>query len=535
MNLLKSVYICILIFLLSTGIYINSLQNSFLIDDKPIVENNTLIRDIKNIPKIFLSNYWANTPYEKGVFLYRPLVISSFAVDYTIWKNNPFGFHLTNVIINGLNSVLLFFVLMKFFNFSKSLYTIYCILYTLLFTFHPIHTEAVNMIVGRTELLSTFFYLMTLLFYINNKYFCSLVTFFLSLLSKEIAITLPMVLFVYEFLFKNKYEKKYYIGFLSVIVIYLVIRAMVLGGFVSIYQTGILSEQNFLQRVFIVFQVLGYYLKLNFLPYPLTPDYSDLPLGNSLFKMDVFLSIILIIILFFIAYRFKDKQKIISFSIIWFFITILPVSNIVSIGALIGERFLYLPSISLSILMVGIYPKFKNLFLVFCILILIIFGIITFNRNYEWKDSFSLWSSVLKYQPDNVRANYNLGEFYENLKDYDKALMYYEKSIKYYPTHNWHPDKNSILVVKEKISNIYYNLCLKYYKEKNYKKSLEYSLKAISNNENNVEAYVMLGNNYFQLNEIPKALESYKKALQIDPNQYEAKENYERIKKVYKP
>ncbi|MFH1825334.1 MAG: tetratricopeptide repeat protein [Candidatus Firestonebacteria bacterium] len=502
-------------------------------DDKPIVESNALIRNLGNLPKIFVSNYWANTPYGKGVFLYRPLVISSFAIDYAIWSHNPFGFHLTNIILNDLNSVLLFLILVSFF---KSLPSTYYLLSALLFSFHPVHTEAVNMIVGRTELLATFFYLLTLWLYIKNKYFGCLITFFLALLSKEMAITLPLVLFSSEFIFKKKCEKKHYIGFLIVIAIYFIIRTTVLGGLVSAHQTGILSQQNFPQRIFIVFQVLGHYLKLLFWPYPLTPDYSDFPLGNSLFKLDVFIPLILIVVLLFIAYRFKDKQKIISFSIIWFFITILPVSNIISIGTLIGERFLYLPSISLSILAIWIYPKFRNfgntVLLVLGSVILIIFGMITFSRNYDWKDNFSLWNVVLKYQPDNVRANYNLGEYYESLKENDKALQHYEKSVEYYPQANWHPDRNSILMVKEKISNIYYGLCLKCYKDKDYKKSLEYCLKAISHNESKVESYVMLGNNYFQLNDIAKALESYKKALQINPDQFEAKENYKRIKNL---
>src|SRR5437879_12547686 len=105
----------IALFVLAFGIYFNSLRNDFNFDDNTIIKDNSLVRSLSNIPKIFVSNYWANTPYEKGVLLYRPLVIASFALDYALWGNNPFGFHLTNLLTNAANSTLVFWLLFMLF------------------------------------------------------------------------------------------------------------------------------------------------------------------------------------------------------------------------------------------------------------------------------------------------------------------------------------------------------------------------------------------------------------------------------------
>ena len=187
------------VLVLSCGVYLNSLHNDFNLDDNAIIKENPLIRTLSNLPKIFVSNYWANTPYEKGVLLYRPLVIATFAVDYALWGNNPFGFHLANLLINVANAALVLLLLAMLF--GNQLRPLQLALAALLFVFHPIHTEAVNMVVGRTELLATMFGLLTFIFYLRCWQKTAFLTFFLALLSKEIAVTIPIMIFLYERLF----------------------------------------------------------------------------------------------------------------------------------------------------------------------------------------------------------------------------------------------------------------------------------------------------------------------------------------------
>ena len=91
---------------LAFALHANSLNGSFLFDDKPLVLHNPLIRSVSSIPRLFVSNYWAQTPYEKEVLLYRPITMTSFALDHWVWKDNPFGYHLTNVVVHALVTVL---------------------------------------------------------------------------------------------------------------------------------------------------------------------------------------------------------------------------------------------------------------------------------------------------------------------------------------------------------------------------------------------------------------------------------------------
>src|SRR5258708_4431958 len=301
------------VFVLALGVYFNSLRNDFNFDDIAIIKNNSLVQHLSNLPKLFVSNYWANTPYEKGVLLYRPLVMASFALDYAVWGNNPFGFHLTNILINAVNAVLLM-VLLKYL-FGERVGLVGLGISTLLFAFHPVHTEAINMVVGRTELLAALFGLLTFILCLQGRNTAAALSFFLAMLSKEIAITVPVMLFLHQSLSGRSIDKRRYLMFAGVVVLYPAIRFAVLRGFVSIHQTGILDRQNIFQRALTVVQVLGYYLKLLLAPYPLTPDYSDVALPDSVMTAWVLVPAAAISAMLYSAWRSKKREMIVSFSV----------------------------------------------------------------------------------------------------------------------------------------------------------------------------------------------------------------------------
>ena len=104
----------IALFALTFLVYSNAIRNDFNFDDTTIIKNNPLVR-LPNLPRLLVANYWANTPYEKGVLLYRPLPVATFALDRTLWGDNPAGFHLTNVLINAANAALVFLLLAALF------------------------------------------------------------------------------------------------------------------------------------------------------------------------------------------------------------------------------------------------------------------------------------------------------------------------------------------------------------------------------------------------------------------------------------
>ena len=182
------------------AIYANSLKNDFVFDDESVVQNNLSIQSLSNIPKYFI----AEEGFHKVIGrYYRPVVSTTYAIDFYFWGLNPIGFHLTNIIINMISCLFLFSVLNKLFKNYKS-GNLAALLATLIFSSHPVHTEAVSWISGRTDSIATLFFFISFFYYIkknddnkiNHSIILSLLFYTLGLLSKEMVITLPVLIFI---------------------------------------------------------------------------------------------------------------------------------------------------------------------------------------------------------------------------------------------------------------------------------------------------------------------------------------------------
>lgn len=182
------------IFLITTVslvVYANTLKNGFLLDDDNFIIRSDYIKDWKNSFTIFTPQY-RNVP-ARHVDLNRPVMTWSLIWDYALWGLNPFGYHLTNLLLHSLNVILLYFLGLLILQ-RQSI----ALLGAIIFAVHPIHTEAVNGINFREDLLVTVFYLLATITFIKgdrskepliNK-MLSLTFFAAGLLSKETAITL---------------------------------------------------------------------------------------------------------------------------------------------------------------------------------------------------------------------------------------------------------------------------------------------------------------------------------------------------------
>src|SRR3990172_10667433 len=159
----KNLHLSILVLVivcLSQFVYLNSLSNQFVYDDKFTIVTNYFIKTWNNLPSLFNKDYFKFS----GELSYRPVVPLSYFIDYTLWKLNPFGFHLTNTLLHTLNSVLLFLLLKRIFNCQTTSF-----LATLIFSCHPVLTEAVNAISYREDLLATTFFIGAFLLYMKTS------------------------------------------------------------------------------------------------------------------------------------------------------------------------------------------------------------------------------------------------------------------------------------------------------------------------------------------------------------------------------
>ena len=180
--------------------YLNTLHHQFVFDDFRVIVNNSFIKDWKYFPTLFNSEYFKIS----GELSYRPLVTLSYFIDYTLWHLNPFGFHLTNLLIHTLNTFLVFSFILTITKDPK-----FAGISSLFFSVYPILTETENSVGFREDLLCATFFLLTLFFYVklytskykNTCYAIALLSYFFSLFSKEMAISLPLIIFALDLLF----------------------------------------------------------------------------------------------------------------------------------------------------------------------------------------------------------------------------------------------------------------------------------------------------------------------------------------------
>ena len=211
----------LILILISVAVYSNTVFNSFVWDEVDIIRDDVYMKSAKYITYLFTPTYWqkdfAVTTTEDKI--YRPLWALTFLADYKLWGFEPFGWHLTNIILYAVCSVILYyFLLLILKNGSVSF------LSTVLFTVYPIHTEAVAWMKNRSNILCCIFYLLSLIFFVKNtgqtqnkprisryrNVLISILCFILALLSKEVAVSLPVILVLYVCLFMNNKKNLYF-------------------------------------------------------------------------------------------------------------------------------------------------------------------------------------------------------------------------------------------------------------------------------------------------------------------------------------
>ena len=282
-------------------IYVNTLQNGYVLDDAAAIIDNKLVgQGISAIPEILL------TPYHNGdidkIFvytgndLYRPLSLVTFAVEYQLFKNSALPGHLINVLLY-IGCVILFFLFL--YHLFRKKRPVLAFISALLFAIHPIHTEIVANIKSRDELLCFLFGLLSMnafVKYVDGKDVRSLTSglifYFLSLLSKETSLTFLAIIPLIFFFYRNEDRKRSIQIFLYCalpVLVYLFIRFSVLmhynaynPSYVTFYENPLVAAPSFASRLATAILVLGKYLKLLIIPYPLICDYSynALPYAN---------------------------------------------------------------------------------------------------------------------------------------------------------------------------------------------------------------------------------------------------------------
>lgn len=522
------VLLIILVSCISFVIYLKALQSEFVWDDVQLITHPL---NIKNNPYSFFLG---------GGIYYRPILSLFMLIDFSFWHLNPIGYHLTNILLHIINSLLVFilsFYLLKNNQISKTENIanirffekpfIVSLLASILFAVHPIHTESVAWISGRTDILSTLFLLLAFLSFAtyekeDKKISLFLTGFFFlfSLLSKENGIALIGVVFIYG-LIKKMSPKKLLLSLFvlfTVFLLYLFLRHG--GGYVeftanpgskeAFFSSGI-SINNFFKILFLgiglYFQKLTIPLNLNLLP--------EIP-SSSIY----YIIFLLPFILGTIFYIKKIKTEV--FLLAWIIITLLPSLSILYTQitpAPIGERYLYMPSVGFCILvpLILFRSHLKKLSLIFLLGLIISFSIFTYQRVQVWKNDLTLWEDTVRKNPHSVTAITNYGYSLMKNKEYDKAKEQFITALK------------QKRMSYAQISTILNLLGVQSMEQKHFQEAEEYFLKALKADFKNSTVYNNLGYLYLQMSDkenssvsqkelIEKAIINFDKALVFSPN-----------------
>ncbi|MBU4334842.1 MAG: tetratricopeptide repeat protein, partial [Candidatus Omnitrophica bacterium] len=326
----------------------------------------------------------------------------------------------------------------------------------LIFCVHPVQTQAVSYISQRAASLATLFYLLSVCLYVKGRltknklvvsvacFMGSIISGLLGMFTKEIVITLPLsiVLFEYFFLWKQR-EKPFSAKEKSVFILSAIALLSFMFVIPYIFKMGIVnmlfgakpsqSHQGdiitFWKYEFTQLRVLSLFIKLLFVPLGQNFDY-DFVLSKSLFELKTFLCFIFVILVGVFAVKSKKKNMLVSYGMFWIFVTYS--ANLIPRANVIFEHKLYLISIGFCLaLSAGLYYMLKDLkkFVWVMVAIAIVLSFLTYKRNKVWGNEFLFWSDVVKKSPNKARPHNDLGLAYFKNGDYASALEHYHRAI----------------------------------------------------------------------------------------------------------
>jgi hypothetical protein len=395
---------------LVTVCFASSLKNDFIVDDYRVVALNPVIRTVA--PLQFLKTpYWGANSHAG---LYRPLTIFSFSLEYPLWKRWPGGYRLTNLLLHSINGALVFIVARGILASTPAAWAAAAI-----YIVHPVHTEPVVGIAGRSELLATTFFLLAWIFFRQKRTALCVFAFMLSLLSKENAITFPAVvaleMLVFDGGFKAILRDWRRFGVLGACgAVYLGLRLGVLGGLGlpkgvqyiegawTVAQRELTTGRSFLK-----------YFELLLAPIRVTGDYdfNTIPLANA-GDWIAWAGLLLVVVSILLALRLLKTQPAVAFGILFFYVTIFTVSNwVMPTGVLVSERALYLPSLGVCLLAGSLWARMSTpqLRRIIGAGVLVSSALLCISHSYVWRNDLTYFGNLVRVYPDNVRGQLGYG------------------------------------------------------------------------------------------------------------------------------
>lgn len=439
--------------LVAAADYANILGNRFVWDDHLQIVSNPDLRKLSDIGKAFSGPVWsAIAPHGKALSgFYRPLQALVYTLVYQVWRLHPSGYHLVSILFHALTTVALFLLVVELAGSSAV-----ALGAASFFAVDPIHTEAVDWIAALPDLQCALFYVLSLYCWVRWRrtpqgerasrrwLAAACVAFFLALLSKEMAITLPLAVLLYERFFEaEKSDRPAGGGFWAgaaclgvAFAAYLGLRAWALKGLLTNPNGHALTAGEY---VLSDLALVGGYFQKVFLPARLNAYYVFSP-STSFWNPHVLLGaawIILCVAAVGLGNRWPKSLRLPVFGIVWILLSLIPVLAINHVGYnVFAERYLYLPSVGACLaaaaLLCYLYERGTTLArraaLALGVAIVLVFSVQTVLRNRVWKNDFTLCKRTIRASPDAAPMYNGLAQVYSERGENEEALTTYREA-----------------------------------------------------------------------------------------------------------
>jgi tetratricopeptide (TPR) repeat protein len=462
-------------------VYLNALDNPFVYDDHRVVLGNYSIRDLSNLRALFLND------------VFRPVVNISYALDYAVWGLNPFGYHLTSVLLHMANVVLLFVLVRTLAGDARSMGTARgevshaapdsskvgkkqkagpsvvgaapgpdvpatanaaAFAAAAVWAVHPLMTQAVGYVSGRSEVLCALFFLPAFLllrawaFGKGTRWLVSgLACWTLALASKEVAVMLPVVLLTYDWLLPSAFDagtktrlRRLYIVMLALVAVAGAARWFIFAGVENASRSGF-AWNNLLVGL----DVVRRYIRLAFLVEPQSIFHTAL-VPSSLFRPLAVLSLLWLLVIGAAAWLAHRRSPLIAFGAVWFLLMLLPpvAMLVIDVGEPVAEQRAYLAgsglATALGAALGGLRARPSSNRVSARALATVAFSVLlagmavrTVSRNEVWSDPTRLWNEAVASAPDVWIPHRGLGDALRDKGDFAGAADAYRQAARLRP------------------------------------------------------------------------------------------------------
>ena len=422
-----------LLLAISFAAYANSLFNGFTMDDELYILRNPQVTQ-HSLRLLFQPNAASN--------VFRPVTFATFALNWFAAGYRPFGYHLVNFLLHGAVVALLLFVLRDLLAGIVQRDFI-CLSAALLFAVHPLHTEAVSSVVGRSEMLAAGFLLIAWLSHLQDRYVLTLVSFVLALLSKESAIGLLPLVFAGDYARGRLKSWARYAGLAVVTAIYLGALWKIQGGHFGAADVSVLDNSLVLLpthlRILNAVRIAWKYIALLIFPATLSCDYSYNQIqlfADARHLLVPLVAGLLVFAAWILAIGKRNAAYIVAGAI--YFVGFAATSNILTrTGTIFGERLAYFPSAGFCLLAAlacaWLASRRRSAAIGLVALIAVALAVRTVVRNRDWHNNGTLYTAAADAVPNSAKIRTFRGIILLGANDFDRSRSDLQTALSIYP------------------------------------------------------------------------------------------------------